>query len=200
MKPLSPALLSHGLVTTTWILLFPLQAWLISTGRRSWHLQLGKLGFALGAATTVTAYVVAMELYRNPTAPQFSPAVNVVLPLTDVATLCVLLPLAWVRRFDGQAHKRLMLVIACLLCGAAIFRLPFWNRDAIIGVVVIHVALFATLVPLDDSADGSVGRARGRVAWVRNAVAQPLKSRVHRGRVRWRRTAPRALSRRPRAG
>ncbi len=148
LKPLSLAAVVHGLVTTAWVLLFPLQAWLIAKGRRALHMQLGKVGFALGAATAVTAYVVAMALYRNPTAPELSPAVNVVLPLTDVATLCVLLPLAWVSRFDGQAHKRLMLVIACLLAGAAIFRLPIWSRSDVAGFVVIHLALFATLVPL----------------------------------------------------
>jgi hypothetical protein len=148
LKPLRSAVLVHGLVTTAWVLLFPLQAWLISTGRRGLHQQLGKLGFALGAAVTVTAYIVAMGLYREPAAPPLTPALNVVLPLTDAATLCVLLPLAWAWRMDGHAHKRLMLVIGCLLCGAAIFRLPIWNRTDIVGFVVIHLALFATLVPL----------------------------------------------------
>jgi hypothetical protein len=148
LKPLRPAVLVHGLVTTAWMLLFPLQAWLISAGKRSLHMQLGKLGFVLGAAMTVTAYVLAMALYREPVAPPLTPALNVVLPLTDVATLCVLLPLAWVWRMDAQTHKRLMLVIACLLGGAAIFRLPIWDRSGIAGFVVIHLALFATLVPL----------------------------------------------------
>ena len=148
LKPLRPAVLVHGLVTTAWVLLFPLQAWLIAGGRRALHMQLGKLGFALGAAIAVTAYVVAMGLYREPAAPPFTPAVTVVLPLTDVAVLCVLLPLAWAWRMDAQAHKRLMVVIGCLLCGAAIFRLPFWNRTDLAGIFVIHLALFATLAPL----------------------------------------------------
>jgi hypothetical protein len=148
LKPLRPVVLVHGLVTAAWVLLFPLQAWLISAGRRDLHMQLGKLGFALGAAMTATAYVVAMSLYREPVAPPLTPALNVVLPLTDVATLCVLLPLAWGSRMDAQAHKRLMLVIACLLCGAAIFRLPVWNRSGLAGFFVIHLALFATLTPL----------------------------------------------------
>ena len=148
LKPLRPAVLVHGVVATALILLFPLQAWWISAGRRGLHQQLGRLGFALGAAATVTAYVVAMGLYREPAAPPLTPALNVVLPLTDAATLCVLLPLAWARRMDAQAHKRLMLVIACLLCGAAIFRLPIWDRSGIAGFVVIHLALFATLLPL----------------------------------------------------
>jgi hypothetical protein len=148
LKPLRPAVLVHGLVATAWVVLLPLQAWLISTGRRRLHTQLGKIGFALGAVIAASAYVVAMGLYREPVTPPLTPALNVVLPLTDVATLCVLLPLAWVRRFDAQAHKRLMLVIACLVAGAAIFRLPMWDRSGIGGFVVIHLALFATLVPL----------------------------------------------------
>ena len=148
LKPLRPAVLVHALVTTAWVLLFPLQAWLIAAGRRELHMQLGKLGFALGAAIAVTAYAVAMGLYREPAAPPFTPAVTVVLPLTDVAALCVLLPLAWAWRMDGQSHKRLMLVIGCLLCGAAIFRLPMWNRTDLAGIFVIHLALFATVVPL----------------------------------------------------
>jgi hypothetical protein len=41
-----------------------------------------------------------------------------------------------------------MLVIACLLAGAAIFRLPIWDRSGIAGFFVIHLALFATLLPL----------------------------------------------------
>jgi hypothetical protein len=148
LKPLRLAVLVHGFVATAWVLLLPLQAWLIVSGRRALHMQLGKVGFAHGAAITASAYVVAMGLYREPVVPPLTPALTVVLPLTDVATLCVLLPLAWVRRFDAQAHKRLMLVIACLVAGAGIFRLPIWDRSGIAGFFVIHLALFATLVPL----------------------------------------------------
>jgi hypothetical protein len=148
LKPLRPELLAHGVITTAWLLLFPLQAWLISSGRRTLHMQLGKAGFVLGALMTASAYVVAMGLYREPVAPPLTPAVTVVLPLTDVLTLCVLLPLAWSRRLDGQFHKRLIVVIACLLSGAAIFRLPVWDRSDIAGVFVIHLFLFATIVPL----------------------------------------------------
>jgi hypothetical protein len=148
LKPLRPAVLLHGLVTTAWVLLFPLQAWLISAGKRTLHVQLGKVGFVLGALITVSAYVVAMGLYREPAAPPLTPAMTVVLPLADVMTLCVLLPLAWVRRRDAQAHKRLMLIIGCLLCGAAIFRLPIWNRGDVAGILVIHVFLLATVLPL----------------------------------------------------
>jgi hypothetical protein len=65
-------------------------------------MRLGKLGFALGAAVTVSAYIVATGLYREPAAPPLTPALNVVLPLTDAATLCVLLPLACAWRFEAK--------------------------------------------------------------------------------------------------
>lgn len=51
-KPLRPAVLVHGLVTTAWVLMLPLQARLIGAGRRAMHQQLGKVGFALGAVMT----------------------------------------------------------------------------------------------------------------------------------------------------
>lgn len=148
LRPLRPAVMVHGLVTAAWVLLFPVQAWLIAANRRSLHIQLGKVGFGLGAAMTVTAYVIAVGLYHEPVPPPLTPALNVVLPVTDVMALCVLLPLAWRWRRDAAAHKRLMLVIGCLLSGAAIFRLPFWDRADLASIFVIHVALFATLLPL----------------------------------------------------
>jgi hypothetical protein len=148
LKPLRPALLAHGFVTTAWILLFPLQAWLIAAGKRALHVRLGKIGFALGLATAASAYVVAVGLYQEPVAPPLTPAINVLLPITDVAALLVLLPLAWATRIDAQTHKRLMVIIACLLSGAALFRLPVWSRGDVAGFVVIHLFLFATVLPL----------------------------------------------------
>lgn len=148
LRPLGPAVLIHGVVTAAWVLLFPVQAALIAANKRSLHVQLGKVGFALGVAMTATAYVIAIGIYHEPAPPPLTPALNVLLPLTDVMTLCVLLPLGWAWRRDAAAHKRLMLVIGCLLSGAAIFRLPFWDRTDVASIVVIHVFLFATLLPL----------------------------------------------------
>lgn len=148
LRPLRAIVVVHGLLAASWMLLFPLQAWLISAGKRALHMRLGKIGFAIASTMVASTYLLAIHLYHEPAPPGLSPALNVVLPLTDFFTLLVLLPIAWRWRFDMQAHKRIMVVIACLLAGAAIFRLPFGDRTSIAGFVVVHLALYATILPL----------------------------------------------------
>lgn len=148
LRPLRPIVIVHGLITATWLLLFPVQARLIAANRWALHRRLGNYGFVLGAGMMVTAYLLAVHLYHEPAPPPITPAMNVVLPLCDFLTLCVLMPLAWRWRKDGPKHKRIMTAIACLLAGAAIFRLPFGDRTTLAGLVYIHIALFATLLPL----------------------------------------------------
>jgi hypothetical protein len=148
LKPLHPIVLVHGAITASWILLFPLQAWLISAGKRALHIRIGNWGFALGVAMTASAYVLAVGLYHEPPPPGLTPTLNVTLAFSDFLTLLVLLPLAWRWRKNGQMHKRIMIIIACLLGGAAIFRLPFGDRTTVGGLVVVHLWLYATLLPL----------------------------------------------------
>lgn len=148
LRPLRAIVIVHGLLATSWMLLFPLQAWLISAGRRTLHMQIGKLGFAIAACMVATTYALAIHLYHETPPPGLTPALNVALPLTDFFTLLALVPLAWLNRFDMQAHKRLMTVIACLLAGAAIFRVPFFDRGSMGGIFIAHLALYATLIPL----------------------------------------------------
>jgi hypothetical protein len=148
LRPLRSIVVLHGMLATAWLVLFPVQALLISGGKRALHVQLGKIGFLLALAMIATTYLLAVHLYHEPPPPGLSPAINVVLPLTDFFTLAVLLPIGWRWRFDMQAHKRIMVAIACLLAGAAIFRLPFGDRASMGGIFVVHLALYATILPL----------------------------------------------------
>jgi len=148
LRPLRPLVVVHGIVTASWVLLFPIQARLIAAGQWQLHMRLGKLGFILGAAMAATAYFLAIHLYHEPAPPGLTPALNVLLPLTDFFTMVVLLTWGWRRRMDAQAHKRIMTVIGCLLAGAAIFRVPTFDRGTIPGLVAIHGLLFATVLPL----------------------------------------------------
>lgn len=148
LRPLRPIVIVHGAITATWLLMFPIQARLIATNRWALHKRLGNYGFVLGAAMMTTAYLLARHLYHEVPLPPITPAMNVVLPLCDFFTLCVLMPLAWRWRMAGQWHKRIMTVIGCLLAGAAIFRLPFGDRASLSGIFYVHIALFATILPL----------------------------------------------------
>jgi hypothetical protein len=148
LRPLRPLVVIHGIITASWVLLFPIQARLIAAGQWQLHMRVGKLGFALGAAMATTAYFLAIHLYHEPPPPGLTPALNVLLPLTDFFTIAGLLAWGWRLRMDAQAHKRIMTVIGCLLAGAAIFRVPTFDRGTIPGLVGIHVLLFATVLPL----------------------------------------------------
>ncbi len=148
LRPLRPVVLLHGVLAAGWMLLFPVQAWLISAGRRQLHMQIGKAGFVLAAGMIATTYLLAMHLYHEPAPPGLPPAAVIILPMTDFLTLAILLPMGWRWRFDMQAHKRVMLIIACLLAGAAIFRLPFGDRASLGGIFVVHLFLYATILPL----------------------------------------------------
>jgi hypothetical protein len=148
LRPLRPLVIVHGTVTASWVLLFPIQARLIAAGRWQLHVKLGKIGFLLGATMAATAYLLAVHLYHEPPPPGLTPALNVLLPLTDFFAMATLLTLGWRRRLDAQAHKRIMTVIGCLLAGAAIFRIPTFDRGTIPGLVGVHVLLFATVLPL----------------------------------------------------
>jgi hypothetical protein len=148
LRPLRPIVVVHGLITASWLLLFPIQARLIATNRWALHKRLGNFGFLMAAGMMTTAYLLAVHIYHEPAPPPLTPAMNVVLPLSDFLTLCVLVPLAWRWRMDGARHKRIMTVIACLLAGAAIFRLPFGDRTSLLGIFYVHLALFATVLPL----------------------------------------------------
>jgi len=148
LKPLHPLLVVHGTVTASWVLLFPIQARLIATGQWQLHIRLGKLGFVLGAAMATTAYLLGIHQYHEPPPPGLTPALNVLLTLTDFFTMVVLLTWGWRRRMDAQAHKRIMTLIGCLLAGAAIFRVPTFDRGTIPGLIAIHGLLFATVLPL----------------------------------------------------
>jgi len=148
LRPLPPELIAHGLLAATFTLFFPLQAWLIASGKRAVHVKLGNWGFALGAAMLPASYMVAAFTYNRvlPADPNFA-AIVAGVALSALPTLIVLLALGWRRRFDAQTHKRLMVVIICVLADPAIARLPLWGAPPL-GFVVGQLAMLALLIPL----------------------------------------------------
>lgn len=147
LAPLRPDIVVHGVISTAFLLVFPLQAWLIASGRRALHMKLGNWGFALGAAFLLSLYVVtAFSHHQAPTdIPGVTPAMFSAPSLFAVFAAAVLLALAWKKRFDGQAHKRLMVTLACLIAGPGIARLPGVPPPPAAFVVVDGIIVAATL-------------------------------------------------------
>lgn len=115
----------HGLVMTSWVLLFVAQVSLVATGRTRTHQRLGILGAVLAALVFVIGVLTALSaaargVTAGPPALQF-----LVVPLGDMLVFAVLIATAlYFRRRRLDMHKRLMLLAAVSLLPAAIARIP----------------------------------------------------------------------------
>jgi len=114
----------HGAVMTSWVLLFIVQVWLVSTRRTKVHQRLGMIGSVLALLVitigTTTALVAAARDYvRTPEAVRF-----LVIPLGDMLMFALFVGGALYFRRRLETHKRLMLLGAVAVLPAAIARIP----------------------------------------------------------------------------
>jgi cytochrome bd-type quinol oxidase subunit 2 len=139
--------IAHGLVASSFLIFLPLQSWLIASGRRALHVKLGKWGFVVGLAFLASLYVVAAFSHHNvPTdVPGLTPAMLSAPSLFAIICAAVLLWLAWRKRFDAQAHKRLIIALACLIAGPGIARLPYIPPPPAAFVIVDGIILLGTI-------------------------------------------------------
>ena len=149
VRPLSvlrPDIVAHGLVATLFLAFLPLQAWLIASGRRSLHMKVGNWGFAAGVAFLASLYTVSAFSHHN-TPPDLGVPPELLSAPSLLAVICAaaLLWLAWRHRFDGQAHKRLIISLACVVAGPGIARLPYIPPPPQAFVVVGTIIIGATL-------------------------------------------------------
>lgn len=152
--PLTQLTIAHGLVFTTWVLLFIVQASLIARGRPALHRQLGILGailfgamVSLGLSTAITA---ARLGHAPPEAPP--PLAFMALSLFLILGALVLVAMGLWNRRRSDWHKRLMLVSLFVMTGPGIGRiaipLGFALHEVAIGIVVT-VLLLAVAVGYD---------------------------------------------------
>lgn len=133
----------HAAVATLWILFLAIQIALIATRRVAWHRQLGMFGAALAVAMVVLALLTATESFArgfSPPGSKSSPAIFYIFPVFQAVTFCVLFAAGFLKRSDGAAHKRLMLIATFSLLGPAINRWPF--------AVIHRVPPFTSLIIL----------------------------------------------------
>lgn len=125
--PREPFFLLHGTFTAAWFVVLIVQASLVSAGRVDVHRRLGKLSMGLAAAVVVMGATAAVIAARRPTGfvdVPASPQEFLAIPLSGLAQFAVFAALAYARRGNGQAHKRLMLLASLSIVGAAIVRWP----------------------------------------------------------------------------
>lgn len=125
-RELAPLLHVHGLIFTSWIVLFIVQTALIASRRTPVHRRLGVAGGVLAAAMLVVGPMAAIDAARRGFTPPGGPPplTFMIIPLGDILVFAVLVGTALYLRRQPQTHKRLMLLATLALLTPAIARLP----------------------------------------------------------------------------
>ena len=125
--PLMPLLHLHGLVFTSWLVLFLVQTTLVAAHRTDIHRRLGILGGVIASFMIVlgtTTAVIRASQGATPV-PGVSPLSFLAVPLGDMLVFAILVGTGFYFRRRPDVHKRLMLLATISILAAAIARLPF---------------------------------------------------------------------------
>ena len=126
-NPPLPGLLVHlhGLVMTTWVVLFAAQVSLVTTRRTRTHQRLGVFGAILAALIVIVGVLTGLSAAARGATPGPPALQFLVIPLGDMLVFATLVGAAlYFRRRRLDIHKRLMLLAAVNLLAPAIARIP----------------------------------------------------------------------------
>jgi hypothetical protein len=124
--PLAPLVHLHGLVFTSWILLFFAQTVLIASHQIGIHRRLGVAGAGLAALLVLVGLTTAVAFARHTVATGGAGTLAfLAIPFGDMLVFAILASAGIFYRRRPETHKRLMLVATISILGAAISRWPF---------------------------------------------------------------------------
>jgi hypothetical protein len=110
------------------MLLFVVQAALISARRVKWHRSFGTVAFCFPPIMIVLGVMAAIDaLHREVKIGPLDPAVSAAIPLISIAGFAIVIYGSWRARRRPDAHKRLILIATMGLVAAAFGRFP-WAR------------------------------------------------------------------------
>jgi hypothetical protein len=123
---LSPLLHVHGLLFTSWIVLFVIQTSLVAAKRTYIHRRLGIVGGILAIGMLFAGFFAALDAARRgATTPGGPPALQfLAIPLFDLPVFAILVGAGLYFRRQTAVHKRLLMLATIHLLPAAIARLP----------------------------------------------------------------------------
>ena len=147
---LTPLKHVHGIVMTSWFVLFLVQARLVATGNTAVHRKLGLAAIALAAAMVVLGVQAAIAAARAGVTPlpKIPPLAFFAVPLGDVVVFGGLFTAAILLRRRSPWHKRLMLTASLAMLAPAFARWPviggfgppaiFGAADLLIVACMLH--------------------------------------------------------------
>jgi len=101
----SPILHIHGAVFTLWMLLFVVQAALISARRVKWHRSFGTVAFCLPPIMIVLGVIAAIDaLHRGVKIGPLDPAVSAAIPLIGIVGFTIVIYASWRARQARRAQ------------------------------------------------------------------------------------------------
>jgi len=147
----SPILHIHGAIFTLWMLIFTVQAALISARRVKWHRTFGTIAFCLPPIMIILGVIAAIDaLHRGVQIGPLDPAVSLAIPLIGIFAFTIVIYASWRARRRPDAHKRLIMLATMGLVGAAFGRYP-WERIGLppaagaatgVGVLILFFLIY----------------------------------------------------------
>jgi hypothetical protein len=152
--PLTPLLITHGVVFTSWIVLFVAQTVLVATHRTAVHRRLGWAGAVLALLMVIVGALTGIVRAKVAETPSTLPQLAfLTVPLGDVFVFGCLVAAAVYYRRRLDYHKRLMMIATLAVLPAAFARWPFafaQRQDLIVAFGLADLAV--VLVVLYDFA------------------------------------------------
>jgi hypothetical protein len=143
----------HGLVFTSWLLLFFVQTRLVARHRIDLHRRLGVFGAVLALAMTVIGTFTAIAAAAAGHAPNgIAPLMFLAIPLFAIALFVALVGAGlYARRRNSEVHKRLMLLATISLLSPPIARLPLESihQYGVLAVFGLTDLILFTCIAID---------------------------------------------------
>src|SRR5688572_14996931 len=125
-QPLLPLLIAHGIIFSSWIILFLTQTTLVAAKRTRIHMHLGIAGGVLASIIVIIGVYTSLVRAKGPSPiPDVNPLSFLTIPLGDMLLFGILVGAALYFRRRADTHKRLMLLSTIAILPAAVARLPF---------------------------------------------------------------------------
>jgi hypothetical protein len=154
----------HAVVMGSFLLLLLTQTWLMATGRKGLHMQLGIVGALLAAALVVVGFVLAPTMYYQVWGgatfgpPEVRAALAPVVPLLEnILLLQISAGLMFgvfvtigltARERDCGLHKRMMFLAVAVPLGAAISRMTFLPSTMPASPLSIFLFVLVAVAPM----------------------------------------------------
>jgi uncharacterized membrane protein YozB (DUF420 family) len=148
LPSLPPHVIAHGILFSSWHVLFFVQSVLVASGRVKLHRRLGYFAACIAAVMMLTAPPMAIALASRGL-PQPDPLLNMLVIATDLALFGTFVSAAIYFRRRGETHKRFMLLATTCMLAPAISRWPIAVRNPAPAILSALAVLLAAPIVYD---------------------------------------------------